>query len=122
MRFYTDHLENHIFPELGTRPISEISRKDCRTLIAKCREKGLRIGTVRGILRTISTVLSQAVEDDLLPANPALQMRKHLKRGDEPESQPDPFTRDEAAHLLAVTKEHYPKLYIRCSCVGYGQG
>ena len=95
----------------ASRAVGDITRKDCRMLIVTCREKGLKITTVRGIVRTLSTVLSQAVEDELLPANPALQMGKYLKRGDDPEAEPDPFTGDEVEHLLAVADAQCPKLY-----------
>ena len=40
LRFYTDNLKNHIFPELGSHAVANIARKDCRTLVTKCREKG----------------------------------------------------------------------------------
>jgi len=109
VRYYTDNLENHIFPSLGTRPVTEVSRKDCRELIATTREKGLKIITVRGIARTLSAVLSQAVEDEHLSANPALRLGKYLRRGDEPKSKIDPFTRDEAAYFVATAAEHFPE-------------
>jgi len=108
IHFYTDHLENHVFPLLGHLPIAAIGRKQCRELVAVTRAKDLTINSVRGILRTLSVVLSQAVDDGLLPANPALSMRKYLRRGDEAEPTIDPFTRDEAAHLVAVAREHFP--------------
>jgi hypothetical protein len=38
------------------------------------------VATVKGILRALSTVLSQAVEDELLMANPALRMGKYSTR------------------------------------------
>ena len=53
-----------------------MSRQDCRELIATCRAKGLRTGTLKGIVRALSTILTQAVEDGLLSANPAL--REHF--------------------------------------------
>jgi hypothetical protein len=56
VRFYTDNLENHVFPLLGPRPITEVSRKDCGELIATVRAKGLKVATVRGIARTVSAV------------------------------------------------------------------
>jgi hypothetical protein len=49
-----------------------LRRADCRELVTRCRAKGLKVRTVRGVVRTLSTILSQAVEDELLPANPAL--------------------------------------------------
>jgi hypothetical protein len=50
--------------------IGAVSRKHCRELVTAVREKGLKIQTMRGIARTASYVLSQAVEDEHLPANP----------------------------------------------------
>jgi hypothetical protein len=111
VRFYTDHLENHIFPLLGKRPIGEVLRKDCRDLVTTARAKGLKIESVRGIVRTLSTVLSQAVEDEHLSANPALSMRKYLRRGDQPETPMDPFTPDEVADVVETARGHFPTWY-----------
>jgi integrase len=74
------------------------------------------LGSVRGIIRTLSTVLSQAVEDELLPANPALRMGRYLRRGDEPETPIEPLTRAEAVRLLAAAKTHYPRWYPLLLC------
>ena len=52
-------------------------------------------------------MLSQAVEDEKLPANPALRMGRYLRRGDEPKPQIQPLTRAEAAHLVAVAQENF---------------
>jgi integrase len=111
VRFYRGHLEQHIFPALGSRVVGSIRRADCRDLVTACRAKELRLPTVRGIARTLSVVLSQAVEDEILPANPALRLGKYLRRGDEPEAEPDPFTREEAELLAAVAGECFPEWY-----------
>lgn len=107
--FYRDHLKNHVYPLLGDRPITDISRSDCRQLITTSREKGLKVRTVSGIVRSLSTVLSQAVEDGHLQANPALRPGKYLRRGDEAPSKPNPLTVDEAAHLVEIAREHFPE-------------
>jgi hypothetical protein len=73
--------------------------------VAACWARGLKVATARGILRALSTVLTQAVEDDLLPANPALRMGKYLRQGDEPTREIQPLTRAEVAHLLAVAAD-----------------
>ena len=52
-------------------------------------------------------MLSQAVEADKVPANPALRMGRHLRRGDEPKTVIQPLTRDEAAHLVATARDHF---------------
>src|SRR4029077_3403835 len=95
--FYEANLRRHILPALGSRPVSALRRTDCRELVASCREKGLSTSTVRGIARTVSTILTQAVDDDLLIANPALRLGKYLRRADDPEPEIRPFSRDEAA-------------------------
>ena len=48
-----------------SRRVFALRRADCRELVTVCRAKGLKVGTVRGIVRTLSTILSQAVEDEL---------------------------------------------------------
>jgi integrase len=114
--FYVDNLENHILPLLGQRAVTGITRKDCRQLVTTARGKGLKISTVRGIVRTLSVVLSLAVEDEHLPANPALSMRKYLRRGDEQDPKVDPFTREEAALLVTISREHFPEWHAWVLC------
>ncbi len=109
IKFYGANLERHVLPLLGSRPLTAVSRLDARELIATSRRKGLKLNTVKGIARTLSTVLSQAVEDQKVPANPALRMGRYLRRGDEPKPDIHPLTRSEAAHLVAIAREHFPQ-------------
>lgn len=113
IRFYTDHLENHILPLLGTRPVADVKRSDVKALIGALREKKLRPTTIGGIVRTLSTILSEAVEDERLPANPALRpgrRRLNLRDPDAPKKAViDPYTREEAALLVETAREHYPE-------------
>jgi len=55
--FYHGHLAQHILPALGNRKVRDLRRIDCRELVFNCRAKGLKVSTVRGIVRTLSTVL-----------------------------------------------------------------
>jgi integrase len=107
--FYTDNLRRHVYPLLASRAIGSITRADCRELVATARGKGLRLNTVRGINRTLSVVLSQAVEDEKLSANPALRMGKHLRRGDEPEHTIEPLSAADAALLVETAEKHFPR-------------
>jgi integrase len=84
---------------------------DCRQLVTACRAKGLKRTTVRGIARTLSTILSQAVEDELLPGNPGLRLGRYLRSADDPEPEIDPLARDEVAALLEVARHHMPDWY-----------
>ena len=109
IRFYRDHLTRYVLPLLGDRPLTGITRADGRALIATCRKKGLKLNTVKGIARTLSTLLSQAVDDDKLPAHPCLRMGRYLRRGDEPKPLVQALTRAEAAHLVETAAAAYPR-------------
>ena len=108
VRFYEGHLAQHIVPALGSRLVSSLRRPDCRVLVTTCRRKGLKTSTVRGIARTLSTILSQAVEDELLPANPALRLGKYLRTADDAEPAIDPFSKQESVQMLAVARDRFP--------------
>ena len=62
-----------MWPILGATPVARMARSDVKQLLLPLRGKGLRPRSVTGILRTLSTVLSEAVEDGKLSANPALR-------------------------------------------------
>jgi integrase len=111
IRFYSDNLRRYVLPAYGTRPLQQLTRQDCRELIATCRGKGLKLNTVKGIARTLSALLSQAVEDEKIAANPALRMGRYLRRGDEPKTELHPLTRAEAAHLIATAERYFPRWY-----------
>jgi integrase len=116
-RFYRFNLKLHILPALGEHPIASIKRKHCRELLTACQQKGLKPASLRGVNRTLSAVLTQAVEDELLPANPAFRMGRHVRGGDDdatPEIQP--LTRDEAHAFLTTTKAHFPEWYAFFLC------
>lgn len=106
--FYEENLARHIWPFLGARPVSSLRRAYCRDLMTACRTKGLKVSTVRGIARTLSTILTQAVEDELLPANPGLRLGRYLRSADDPEPVIDPFTRDEVTHLVSIARSQFP--------------
>lgn len=110
-RFYGFNLNLHILPVLGDRVVSSLKRVDCRDLMAACRAKGLKPASMRGVNRTLSAVLSQAVEDAWLPANPAFRMGKHLRTGDELPVEIEPLTRQEAFTFLEKAKTDYPEFY-----------
>jgi integrase len=64
------------------------------------------------VLRTLSAVLSQAVEDALLPANPAFRMGKHPRPGDQPRAEIQPLSHAEAHHLVTAAKAYTPELWV----------
>ena len=115
-RFYSFNLTLHILPVLGEKPVSAITRANCRDLMTACRAKGLNPASMRGVNRTLSAVLSQGVEDALLPANPAFRMGKHLRAGDQLPQEIQPLTREEAHTLLEKSDEVFPEYVVFFLC------
>jgi integrase len=114
-RFYGDNLRNYVYPVLGTVPIGDLRRSHVKDLILAARAKGLGTSSVVGIVRTLSTVLSEAVEDEKLVANPALRpgrLRRRMSDPNELRKQPvDPYTREEVCALLETAKVHFAGWY-----------
>ena len=114
--FYKGHLDRHILPALGDRLVSSLRRPDCRDLVTACRGKGLKVTTVRGVGRTLSTILAQAVEDELLTANPALRLGRYMRSADDPEPKINPFTQQDVAAVLAAARQNLPDWYTWLLC------
>ena len=115
-RFYRFNLDLHIYPIIGGQPVGGITRADCRKVIAAGRTHGLKLASLYGVQRTLSAVLSQAVEDGILPANPAFRMGKHLRRADDTRRDIHPLTHAEAHHFLEIVSTHWPEHYVFFLC------
>ncbi|MGO9175709.1 MAG: tyrosine-type recombinase/integrase [Desulfobaccales bacterium] len=92
------------------RPINEITRADLKDLIYGKLKGGLSPATVTRIKALFSVVLSHALEDGLIVANPASGLGRMIK-GKERKADVNPLTREEARTLLEVVEERYPKYY-----------
>ena len=79
---YRQDLDNHVKPRLGQKQLTKITPADLKDLYAHLLEHGrisrgrgdgggLAPATVRGIHTTLHHALKTAVEEGLLPANPA---------------------------------------------------
>lgn len=110
-RFYDFNLTLHIIPTLKGRAVGSIKRADCRKVLTAGRAKRLKVASLQGVQRTLSAVLSQAVEDGILPANPAFRMGRHVRHGDESRAEIRPLAREEAHSFVAAVENHWPDLH-----------
>ena len=110
-RFYKFNLELHLNPLLGSVPIASVTRAHGRQVIASCRDKGLKLASLYGVQRTLSAILTQAVEDGLLTANPCQRMGRYLRPADEERPAINPLTQVEAHQFLTVVETHWPDYY-----------
>jgi integrase len=103
-RVYEVNLRRHVLPVLGDKPLHLVARTDCRVLIAACRAKGLSPKSIENICRTVSSILSQAVEDGHLPANPAFRLGRYYRKADHPKREVRPLTGEEVRILLDAAR------------------
>ncbi|MBU4233713.1 MAG: site-specific integrase [Proteobacteria bacterium] len=102
-------LRLHLFP-LMDRQLDQITRTEIKDLIYAKLKDGLAPATVTRIKALISSILSHALEDDLISANPASRLGRQIKSKDK-KADVNPLTREEAAALLETVAEHYPRYH-----------
>ena len=82
LEHYRKDMENHVIPHLGRKTLTQITAADLRKLYDKLKKngqirirpgqgRGLSGATVRNIHATLHHALRSAVEQGLIPANPA---------------------------------------------------
>ena len=131
---YERTLGNHVLPVLGATKVRDIVRGDIRTFLLSKRQEGSNVqgqkgddragkgalskNTVKQIRSVLSSVLSLAVEDEIIGSNPALgllrsrhtkaQKRKNRARVGEAVKA---MTQDERNRFLAVAAKRDPEVY-----------
>ena len=69
-------LRKHWLPRLGRLPLTGLTRDHIKTMLGEKLSAGLKPITVRGHLDVLRACLSVAVEDELIPSNPAARLGK----------------------------------------------
>lgn len=107
---YWKILDRDILPVLKGLDLQAITREKVKALATACLTKGQSPKTVQNIIRCLSSLLSHAVEDELLTANPALKPGKFLPKIQK-RHKITPLTREEVAHLLKTAKVKLHRYY-----------
>jgi integrase len=107
LKGYDTILRLHLGPFMGT-PIDQVSRADLKEMIYGKLKEGLTPATVTRIKALISGVLSHALEDGLIQANPTSRLGRLIK-GKDRKADVNALTREEARGFLEVVSQHYPK-------------
>ena len=107
---YGTVLTKHWTPVLGPKPLATISREQVKTQLGKLLASGLSANRVRGTLNVLRACLTAAVEDGLLPGNPAARLGRFAGRtGDVREL--EAFSAEELAALLTTAERETPEVY-----------
>lgn len=99
-------LKKHVYPFLGNKPITEVSRGEVRNFLLRLYNGGLSKSMIRIIHACISGPMAYALDEELIPANPIIGLTKRLqlKAAKEPV---EPMTREETNHFLETCKEMF---------------
>jgi integrase len=113
---YDDLLRIHVLPEFRALKLREINRGKIKDFIASKLNDRYSASSVTHMRNVISNVLNKAVDDEVIPANPALRLGKIQKKanGDDEGNENkkvDPLTREETTTLLGTTLTHFRKEY-----------
>jgi integrase len=111
VRDYQDILKNHVSPIFEELLVDEITRGKVKDFLLSKLNDGYASSTVSHMRDVISGVLNQAVDDELIPANPALRLGKIIKRKDKKEAI-NPLSAEELKLLLDTVKEHFSDHYV----------
>ena len=105
---YSQALERHIYPVLGNRLVTEITRGEVRNHLLRLYNGGLSKSMIRIIHACISGPMAYALDEDIITANPitGLTKRLQLKADKEPV---EPMTREETKHFLESCLEMFPE-------------
>jgi integrase len=112
-------VRNYLLPEFGTLPITDLSREATRRYFASLTREGKAPGTVRKVHTVLSAILSEALELDLISANPCTHMR-----GLPPNSRQEPvfLNAQQVATLAEATPQHYRVLIYMAAYTGLRAG
>jgi len=107
---YQDILKKHIMDEFGDIPINVITRGMVKTFLLKKTNDGYAGSTVSHIRNVVSGVLNVALDDEKIPANPAIGLKGIIKKKPKNDAI-NPLTAEELSTLLNAVYKHFPKHY-----------
>lgn len=117
VKSYRELYRLHIAPTLKEIGLAEIKRVQVKALLLDKQRQGLSRNTVRLIGACLSALCSEAIDDGLLAASPAVALGRWLgARGDhgDPGGRQRtirPFSAEQLARLLATARELCPRYY-----------
>lgn len=120
---YDQVLRHHLEPHFGAMRVADIDREAVRRYFGRLAERvaagEMPGGTAHKIHTTLSSIMSEAVELGLTPANPCTRVRG--LPSSKSKRKPTFLTREEIERLIAATDERYRLLVRFASLTGLRQ-
>jgi integrase len=106
---YERILERELLPRFGDRLLTEIRRSDVRAFMAAKAETGSAANTVRNAVAPMRAIFTQAIDDELVSANPAAGQKRVGKEA----KKLTPPTAEQMAAVIAVARPEFrPVLHL----------
>ena len=102
---YKYALDRWVLPHVGRYQLRQLHVGHIGTMQTSLLDAGLSVGTVRVARRVLSSALSHAVTSRHIAHNPVKDIRAPRYPGGQ-RPMLEPFTEEQARHLLAVCKDH----------------
>jgi integrase len=113
---YESSLRLHVLPILGAFKVRMLTRAHVKQFVARKLSGGYSVNSVRIMAATLHAMLNEAVEDEIILANPAARrgrskVLKLAPAAASREEQIKAFERDQLAALLVAVAEREPRHY-----------
>jgi integrase len=117
---YEQIIRNHLRPFFDRLRLRDLTPAHVRAFKAGALDRGVHPNTVGGMQGVLSTALNQAVDDRLIPSNPASRVKKAAARGERPLRS---LSQEEASRLVAAAAgTRYEAMIVVALRTGIRQG
>lgn len=111
---YAERLRGHVLPELGRLRLAAVTPGHVRRFLEAKRRDGHSKNGVRLMKAALSSLLTDAVTDELIPSNACLQVRGRTRRAQtvtqqERQQNIRPMALEQRESLLAAARKHRPE-------------
>ncbi len=107
---YNGNLKNHLKPVFGKMRLNEITRKQIKEFVIQKQNEGKAPNTVRIMRAYLSSVLTQAVDDEIISINPASNTGRYIKKVSGNDIV-NPFTWRERSLFEETIQQRHPRYY-----------
>jgi len=108
---YRGFLNKHILPVFGNLKVTDINRGKVKNFLLETVGSGYSKSYADQFKNVISGVLNKAVDDEVIQANPALQLGKNFLKVKDHKDSINTITSEELKQLLDTVERHFPGDY-----------
>jgi len=109
---YQDLLRLHTLPVFGDLRLVDITRGKVKDFLLDKINQGYAKSTVNHMKNTISGVLTKALDDEVISANPALNLGKNFLKEKNQQQAIDPLSKEGVKLLLDTVQAYFREHYV----------